>query len=266
MEPIPGVKSYDLIPIMQREEPEDPPAGAQAATSGIPTLQEVLSGINLSEFSEAQITTFVVTLSQLPGMNKPQFRKFLAFVLKFVEYNRAKYEMLRTELGCLNEQAISMREELEKFMATRQEPLPRMAPVPNLLPPNMAPPPTMASQPSLASLPTAQQATAPMPLASLAMASLPSASLATAQPSAFQAAASPFALQAMSGPFVVPAAFSPAIVNADGTISLEMDKVGNNVTIAFSGNNEMASKKSKLFGSSAQLDTYFHRQRHEPIS
>ena len=236
---------------MQREGPEDPPAGAQVATPGTIMLQEVLLGFNLSEFSESQLITFINTLPTETG-SKPHFRKFLSFLLKFVEYNRPKYKVLRTELGRLNEQAISMREELNRFMATRQEPLPRVAPVPNLPPPSMAPPlimappPTMASQPSLASLPTAQQATAPMP----------PASLATAQPSAFQAAAPPFASQAIPGPFVIPTVFSPAIVNVDGTISRKMDQVGNNITVTFSGNDEMASKKSKLFGSSAKLDIF----------
>ena len=35
-----------------------------------------------------------------------------------------------------------------------------------------------------------------------------------------------------------------------------MDQVGNNVTVTFSGNDEMASKKSKLFSSSPKLDTF----------
>ena len=50
--------------------------------------------------------------------------------------------------------------------------------------------------------------------------------------------------------------YSPPVVNADGTISRKMDQVGNNVTVTFSGSDEMASNKSKLFGSSAKLNTF----------
>ena len=52
-------------------------------------------------------------------------------------------------------------------------------------------------------------------------------------------------------PVVGSTTFSPPFVNADGTVSGKMDQVGNNMTVTFSGNEEMASKKSKLFGSSA---------------
>ena len=175
---------------MQRGEEEDPPAGAQAAPL---TLPEVLQGFQLSDHSDAQITAFVDSLA--PGISKPQFRKLLAYVLKFVEYNRSKYEILRNEQRRLHEQILSIREELNHFMTMQQEQLPAVAPVP------VPPPPTMATQPPLASLPT--QAAAPMPPASLATASQPPVSMARAQPSAFQAVAPPFDPQAMPGPFGV---------------------------------------------------------------
>ena len=133
-------------------------------------------------------------------------------------------------------------------MATRQEPPPRVAPVPDpppiMAPPSiMAPPPIMAAPPNMASQPS--------------LASLPAAQQAMAQPPAFHAAAPSLASQApMQGPFVAPVAFSPAIVNVDDTISRKMDQVGNNVTVTFSGNDEMASKKYKLFGSSAKMDIF----------
>ena len=228
--PFRGVQSYDLIPIMQREDPEASPSGAQAATPGTRTLQEVLAEVNLSELSGRELDAFINTLKG-PGISKPHFRKFLSYVLKFVEYNRAKYDRLKTELERLHEQALSMREELEQIMTMRQEPLPRVATVPDLPLPVVAPPPNLAPQP------TASQATAPLPTATLATAQ-PSAFQAVAPKlSAFQAVAPPFAPQAaMPGPFVVPTAFSPAILNADGTISRKMDQVGNNVTVTFSGN------------------------------
>ena len=130
----------------------------------------------------------------------------------------------------------------------QQEQLPAVAPVP------FPPPPTMATQPPLAALPT--QATAPMPPVSLATASRPPVSLASAQPSAFQAVTPPIAPQAMPGPPGVPAPFSPVVVNPDGSILSTMDQVGNNVTVTFSGDEETAAKKSKLFGSSAKMDIF----------
>ena len=60
----------------------------------------------------------------------------------------------------------------------------------------------------------------------------------------------------MSGHVVGATTYSPSALNADGTISRRMDQVGNNVIVTFSGNEEMASKKSKLFGSQAKLDTF----------
>ena len=94
-----GYKSYNFIPIMQRDQAEDPPlAGAQAAASPR-TQQEVFQSLQLSEFSDAQLTAFVDS--------KAHYRKFLTFVLKFVEYNRAKYELLKVEYGRLNEEVIS---------------------------------------------------------------------------------------------------------------------------------------------------------------
>ena len=157
---------------MLREE-EEPPAGAQAA-AGPPTLQEVFQSLQLSEFSDVQVTAFVDSLPQ--GFNKAQFRKILSYVLKFVEYNRSKYEMLRTEYRRLSELANSMRDELTTFAIMQQEQLPAVAPVP------APPPPTMATLPPLASVPT--QATTLMPPASLATASQPQVSMARVQPSA----------------------------------------------------------------------------------
>ena len=43
---------------------------------------------------------------------------------------------------------------------------------------------------------------------------------------------------------------------AEGTFSRRMDHVGNNVLVTFSNNDEIASRKAKLFGSSAKMDTF----------
>ena len=76
---------------MQRDE--DPAAGAQ--TAGPSTISEVLASLQLSEDSEAQVTSFIDSLAH--GLTGPRFRKLLTYILKFVELNRSKYETLRTE-------------------------------------------------------------------------------------------------------------------------------------------------------------------------
>ena len=148
-----------------------------------------------------------------------------------------------------------------------QERLPPVAPVPRVpavpavaTQPFQAPFPavtTMATQPSQATLP-AMPAVAPQ----VSQATEPPAPAASAsapvQPSAFQAVSpQPSAPQAAGmGYFAAPATFTPSIQNQDGTVSRRMDQVGNNVMVTFSGNDEMASKKAKLFGSSAKYDIF----------
>ena len=46
------------------------------------------------------------------------------------------------------------------------------------------------------------------------------------------------------------------LVNADGTYSRQMGHVGNNVRVTFCTNDEIASKKAKLFGSSTKMDIF----------
>ena len=58
------------------------------------------------------------------------------------------------------------------------------------------------------------------------------------------------------GPFAAPATYTPTIRNNDGTVSRRMDQVGNNVIVTFSGDDDMASKRAKLFGSSAKYDIF----------
>ena len=73
---------------MQRDD--DPVDGARAA--GPSTISDVLATLQLSDDSEAQVTSFVDSLAQ--GLSGPRFRKLLTYILKFVELNRSKYETL----------------------------------------------------------------------------------------------------------------------------------------------------------------------------
>ena len=110
-----------------------------------------------------------------PGISKPHFRKFLIYVLKFVECNWAKYEKLKSELGALKEEAASIKDELTTLMISyRVPPEPSapqaMAPVPPSAPQAAAPSPPSAFQAAAPPQPSASQATAPIPpLASQAM-------------------------------------------------------------------------------------------------
>ena len=49
---------------------------------------------------------------------------------------------------------------------------------------------------------------------------------------------------------------SSVFVDPDGTISRKMGQVGNNITVTFSSDDEIASQKAKLFGSLAKIDTF----------
>ena len=246
---------------MQRDE--DPVAGAQAA--GPSTISDVLASLQLSDDSEAQVTSFIDSLAH--GLNGPRFRKFLTYILKFVELNRSKYETLRSEQARMVDLANSNRDELNQILTVLQERSPPVAPVPRVpavpavaTQPFQAPfsaVPTMATQPPQATLP-AMPAMAPQvsqakePPAPAAPASAP------VQPSAFQAVPpQPSAPQAAgTGYFAAPATFTPSIPNQDRTVSCRMDQVGNNVIVTFSGNDEMASKKAKLFRSLAKYDIF----------
>ena len=141
-----------------------------------------------------------------------------------------------------------------------------MAPVPRV--PAV---PTMATQPSQAitsavpTMATHPQATLPsMPALApqVSQATEPQASMASAsvpvQPSAFQTyPPQPPAPQAAGLGYVAPpATFTPSIQNPDGTVSRRMDQIGNNVMVTLSGNDEMASRKAKLFGSAAKYDIF----------
>ena len=223
---------------MQRDE--DPPRGAQAAEPNPASVMAALSNLQLSEDSEAQITSFVESLSQ--GISGPRFRKLLTYILKFVEHNRSKYELLRTEHSILTDQASATRNELSRILEILHERLPPVAPVQGT-----PVTPAVATQPLPATMPSAPAALA-----------LPSVSQAVPVPSASQAIdPPPLATQATGiAPLVPPAILPPAIQNADGTVSRRMDQVGNNAFVTFSGDDEMASKKAKLFGSSAKYDIF----------
>ena len=246
---------------MQRDGDEDLPAGAQAA--GPSTISDVLATLQLSEDSESQVTSFIDSLAH--GLNGPRFRKLLTYILKFVELNRSKYETLRTEQSRFTDLATSNRNEPTRILEVLQERLPPVAPVPRVpaVPAVATQPfqatlpamPTMATQPSQATMPASPAVATQPPQASAAMANVPPSAT---YPSAFQAVPPQLSAPQAAGTgfFAAPATFTLSIRNNDGTVSRRMDQVGNNVMVTFSGNDDMASKKAKLFGSSAKYDIF----------
>ena len=66
----------------------------------------------------------------------------------------------------------------------------------------------------------------------------------------------PFVAPPASRPQTGPLADNLLTINVDGTVSRKMDQVGNNVTVTFSSNDKIASRKAKIFGSSAKMDTF----------
>ena len=198
------------------------------------TMLHVLNVFQISDYSEAQLSAFVDSIT---GRSRPQFRRFLLYVLQFVEYNRSWYLQIKHDLNQVKEELSSLKNDLTVSIASGAIGARVAAPQPAIFPP------------------LASQAMAP-PLASQAMAP-PLASQATAPALAPQAMVPPLAPQAMApGHVVGTTTYSPPVLNANGTISRRMDQVGNNVMVTFSGDEDMASKKSKLFGSSAKLDTF----------
>ena len=142
-------------------------------------------------------------MDTLTGTNKTHFKRFLQYVLQFIEYNRARYLQVKHDLNQIKDELSSLRDDVQAVIASGQ---------------------TATTRPSTFH---PFQATTPQ--------------VNTALPA--------------SGPAIDLPTYDP-ITNADGTISRKMGQIGNNVTVTFSANDEMASKKSKLFGSSAKLDTF----------
>ena len=221
---------------MQRDD--EPPRGAQAAE---PSPSAVLASLQLSGDSEAQITSFVESLSQ--GISGPRFRKLLTYVLKFVEHNRSKYEQLKTEQSQMFDQAVSTRDELSRLVTLVRERLPALAPVQGI-----PAPPELATQPV-----TPAVAPLPMPSVVTAPASQPTPSVSHETP------APPGPAPSVSHETTGIGSFStlpPAVRNLDGTVSRRMDQVGNNALVTFSGDDDAAGKKAKLFGASAKYDIF----------
>ena len=157
------------------------------------TMQDVIQTVTLSEYSEAQLEALVDTLT---GTNKTHFKRFLQYVLQFIEYNRSRYLQVKHDLIQIKEELASLRDDVHAVVASGQIP--------------------------------------------------------TARSTAFQ----PFQATTQQDDATVDSSTYAPVRNADGSISRKMGQVGNNVTVTFSKDDDTASKKSKLFGSSAKIDVF----------
>ena len=157
------------------------------------TMQDVIQTVTLSEYSEAQLDALVDTLT---GTNKTHFKRFLQYVLQFIEYNRSRYLQVKHDLIQIKEELSSLKDDVHAVIASGQ--------------------------------------------------------VATARSAAFQ----PFQATAQQVDATVDSSTYAPVRNADGSISRKMGQVGNNVTVTFSQDDDTASKKSKLFGSSAKIDVF----------
>ena len=77
-----------------------------------------------------------------------------------------------------------------------------------------------------------------------------------AAPTASGGTSTPYVAAPPASGVAAPDPMESAFVNADGIFSHRMGQVGNNIMVTFSSNDEIASRKAKLFGSSAKMDTF----------
>ena len=89
---------------MQRDVRDDPKVTIQG-TGATRTLQEVLEDMQLSEWSEAQLKTFIESVFE---QSKPHFRSFLLYVLKYVGNNRSRYLQMKYDLALIKEELSSL--------------------------------------------------------------------------------------------------------------------------------------------------------------
>ena len=73
----------------------------QNPDDSIQTLMDVITALELSPGSQAQLTTFI---NNLTDRSKSQFEPFLTFILQYVEYNCSKYLQMKTELGVISQE------------------------------------------------------------------------------------------------------------------------------------------------------------------
>ena len=93
--------------------PLDNPGDLGLDPENIQTFMDVIEALELSPGSLAQLTTFVERLTE---KGKPQFKSFLTYVLKFIEYNRSRYLQLQFDLTEVSQELQSLKSDLRNLL------------------------------------------------------------------------------------------------------------------------------------------------------
>ena len=199
----------------------------------------VIAALELSPAAQAQLN---ICFDSLIGSSKSQLEPFLTFLLEYIEYNRSKYLQKRTELYAATQELQTLKTDLQQFLINYRNVIaapPADTQVPPVAQPARPAPfvASQASQPAMPFIASQARQTQPPSVASQARQTQP--------PSVASQARQPG-----------PVADGLLTVNVDGTVSRKMDQIGNNVTVTFSSNDEIASRKAKICGSSAKMDTF----------
>ena len=200
---------------MPSDESRAPSTEPPGAASNV-TLLDAINDVTLSAWSSSRLNTFIRSLdNQAPGIVV-----FFTYLTKYVEYNRARYSVLKEEVLKIRAELNALKEDVTNVLSATEFIGPQATP---------KAPPAAPRVPSATSTPYG--ATPPAPDATM--------------PSYIAAPPAPNRPRP-----------NPAIPSDDGTFTRRMGIAGNNVWVTFSSNDEIASKKAKLFGSSARMDTF----------
>ena len=187
------------------------PSTEPSVPPGSTTLLDAINDVVLSHWSSSRLSSFIRTLEN----QDPAIIVFFTYLIKYVEFNRARYSALKQEVMGVKAKLTALEQEVANALNTT----------------DFAGQQATTRAPSATSTPHA--AAAPAPDASL-----------------------PSYIAAPPAPRVqVPYSTHPA-VGDDGTFTRRMGIAGNNVWVTFSSTDEIASRKAKLFGSSAKMDTF----------
>ena len=168
---------------------------------------------------------------------------------------------IRTELNAASQELQSLKHHFQQFLVNYRNII-DTSPANTKVPPvaqQARPTETVASQARQAEMPfVASQARQPQPPFVASQARQPQTPFVAPQA---RQAEMPFVSQLASRLQPSPAADGLLTVN----VSRKMGQVGNNVTVTFSSNDKIASRKAKICGSSAK-NGHFYGPGHEPIS
>ena len=217
-------------------------AQAQEQDDSIQTLMDVIAALEISPGAQAQLQR---CLDSLTDRSKTQLAPFLTFLLQYVEYNRSKYLQIKNDLCAATQELQTLKSDLQQFLIEYRNAIaaqPANAQVPPVAPPARPAQSVASSQASHTAMP---------PVASQARQTQPPS--VASQARSFEI---PFAASTAPELQPDPATDSVLTFNVDNTVSRRMGQIGNNVTVTFSCNDEIAARKAKVCGSSAKMDVF----------